>query len=105
MNVNAVTYVTIPQEEYSFLRAEIAEIHRLIKKGLLCEIEKPSGAVKDMYTRKEMAEILRITTRKLDIIIRRGDLQSTKIGGSVRIVYADYMEYLNRQRNMGMKRK
>ena len=49
-----------------------------------------------LLTRSEVAEILRITTRSLDTLIRSGALRARKIGSRVRIASEDLVSYLNR---------
>jgi excisionase family DNA binding protein len=53
---------------------------------------------KEFYTVKEMAEKLMVSQDTIRRLIRKGDFPAHKIGGSIRIRWADVEEYLKKTR-------
>jgi excisionase family DNA binding protein len=55
-------------------------------------------AEKEFYSVKEVAEKLGVSKDTIRRLIRKGDFPANKIGGSIRIRWADAEEYLKRTR-------
>jgi excisionase family DNA binding protein len=55
-------------------------------------------AEKEFYSVKEVAEKLGISKDTIRRLIRKGEFPANKIGGSIRIRWADVEEYLKRTR-------
>ena len=58
-----------------------------------------------VYTRQEVAEMLRVSIQTIDKEIKRGNLKRVKIGSRVLITDTDLFDYLERMKRESMERK
>jgi excisionase family DNA binding protein len=57
---------------------------------------------KILWTRKEVAEKLQVSTKTISRLINKGDLPFVQIGSSIRIQKTDVFEFLERQKRYNL---